>query len=248
MSATPSVSVIVVCKNPGARLHEALESVWSQQNVATEIVVVDGASTDGTREWLEGRRARLAALISEPDAGIYEAMNKGLAVARGEWVYFLGADDRLVGDTVLSEVMNWARKTESGVVAGEIAYDDGRIYRLRSRWNPAARNFLHHQSALYRRSLFEENGPFDASLRIMADYDFNLRLWKGRVRFKPIPLRIAACTAGGLSDSATWPVYREQVVVRHRYFPGWRCWWYDALSIVRYLQKRAGRALLARHG
>jgi glycosyltransferase involved in cell wall biosynthesis len=245
-AAPPSVSVILVCKNPGPRLPHALKSVWAQLHVATEVIVIDGASTDGSREWLESQRARLAALISEPDGGIYEAMNKGLALAHGEWVIFLGADDRLVGDMVLSETLNWVKKTEAGVAAGEAAYDDGRIYRLSSRVNPIARNFVHHQAAFYRRTLFEENGNFDTSLAVTADYDFNLRLWKNRVRFKPLKIRIAACGIAGTSDGGDWRVYREEITVRHRYFPAWRCWLWDALSVVRYVRKKIVRSF-ARH-
>src|SRR4051812_37303583 len=77
MSAAPSLSIIVACKNPGARLHAALASVWEQKHVQPELIVIDGASTDGTREWLESHRARCATLISAADAGVYDAMNKG---------------------------------------------------------------------------------------------------------------------------------------------------------------------------
>lgn len=241
-TAAPPLSVILVCKNPGSRLAAALESVWSQQRVAPEIIVIDGASTDGTAAWLEAHRHRIATLVSEPDEGVYAAMNKGLALAHGDWVLFLGADDRLVGDMILSEVLNWARKTEAGVVAGEAAYDDGRIYRLRARVNPLIRNFVHHQSAFYRRTLFTESGDFDTSLAIQADYELNVRLWKNHVRFKPIPLRIAACATHGLSDNGAWRVYREEITVRHRYAAAWRCWLWDFLSLMRFLRKKVVRA------
>lgn len=238
----PSLSVILVCKNPGPHLPAALASVWAQRWITPELIVIDGGSTDGTREWLEVRRPQLATLISEPDRGVYDAMNKGLAAAHGDWVMFLGADDRLVGDMVLSEVSNWLRRTEAGVVAGEVAYDDGRLYRFRQRTNPLARNFVHHQAAFYRRALFAENGDFETSLRVMGDYEFNARLWKARVRFKPIPLRIAACAPGGLSDSGRWIGYREEILVRHRYFPAWRCWLWDVLSLARYVRKKIVRS------
>jgi glycosyltransferase involved in cell wall biosynthesis len=242
MSAAPTISVIVVCLNPGSRLAAALESVWAQRHVAAELIVVDGGSNDGTAAWLERHRDRIATLIAGPDGGVYDAMNRGVAAARGEWVYFLGADDRLAGDMVLSETVNWMRKTEAGVVAGEAAFDDGRIYKMSAHVNALARNFVHHQSAFYRRALFGENGPFDTSLAIMADYEFNVRLWKNRVRFKPIPLRVAACGVGGLSDAGGWRGYREEIAVRHRYYPALRCLPWDALSVVRYLRKKVVRS------
>jgi len=242
-TAPPFISVIVVCKNPGTRLADALGSVWAQQDVALELVVVDGASGDGTAAWLAAHRDRIATLIGEPDAGVYEAMNKGVAAAQGEWVLFLGADDRLVGRGVLCEAAKWLARTSSGVAAGEIAYDDGRIYKLARRVNPLARNFVHHQAAFYRRTLFAEHAGFDPSLTIAADYDFNVRLWKAHVRFKPFPLRIAACHPGGLSDAGRWPVYGEEIRVRHRHYPAWRCWFWDGLSVARYLRKKLVRAL-----
>ena len=245
-TAAPVLSVILVCKNPGPRLHAALASVWEQHQIHPEIIVIDGASTDGSREWLTSQRARLATLISEPDAGHYHAMNRGVALATGEWLLFLGADDRLVGDMVLSESLNWMNKTEAGVAVGEIAYHDGRIYRLRSDVNPCARNFVHHQGTFYRRSLFAENDAFDTSLAVMADYEFNVRLWKNRVRFKPIPLRIAACGTGGVSDSGSWRSYREEITVRHRYFSFGRCLLWDALTVVRYVRKKIARSF-SRH-
>ena len=246
MSAAPALSVVLVCKNPGPRLQAALASVWAQLHVHPEIIVIDGGSTDGSREWLTAQRARLATLVSEPDAGLYHAMNRGVALATGEWILFLGADDRLVGDLVLSESLNWMKKTEAGVAAGEVAYDDGRIYKLRSNVNPCARNFVHHQGTFYRRSLFAENDAFDTSLAVMADYEFNVRLWKNRVRFKPIPLRIAACGTGGLRDSGRWRGYRAEIAVRHRYFSFGRCLGWDALSVVRYVRKKIVRSF-ARH-
>ncbi len=239
----PSFSVIIACKNPGPRLQAALGSVWEQKGTEPELIVIDGGSTDGTREWLATQRPRLAALVSEPDRGVYDAMNKGLALAHGEWVLFLGADDRLVGELVLSEVLNWSKRTEAGVVVGEAAYNDGRIYKLRSQVNPLPRNFVHHQAAFYRRSLFAESGDFEVSLAIMGDYELNLRLWKNHVRFKPITLRVSACGTKGLSDSGHWLGYAEEIRVRHRYFKPWRCWFWDALSVARFLRKKLLRSL-----
>jgi putative colanic acid biosynthesis glycosyltransferase len=238
MTASPSLSIIVVCQNPGSQLAHALESVWAQHWATPDIVIVDLGSKDGTREWLETQRARLAVLQLESEMEIAEGMNQAVAAAQGEWIHFLGADDRLVGDMVLSEVLNWTRKTEAGVVAGEAAYDDGRLFRLRSHVNPLFRNFVHHPSAFYRRSLFAENGGFDVSLRTQADYDFNLRLWKSRVRFKPIPLRIAACRSRPESTANAWRRHREEIAVRHRFFPAWRCWLWDVLTIGRFLLGR----------
>lgn len=246
MSVAPSLSVIVACKNPGERLHAALASVWMQRRVDVELIVIDGASRDGTREWLTAQRSRIATLVSEPDPGLYTAMNKGIAAAHGEWIYFLGADDRFASDTVLSETIAWTRTTQAGVVAGDAAFEDGRVYRLPARVNPIARNFVHHQAAFYQRTLFAEHGNFDPTLRVMADYEFNVRIWKSRVGFATIPLRVATCGVGGVSDGGSWRGYREEITVRHRYFAAWRCWFWDVGSGVRFARKKIVRSI-ARH-
>ncbi|PTX95557.1 glycosyltransferase family 2 protein [Opitutus sp. ER46] len=232
------LSIIVPCLNPGPRLQAALASVWAQREPAVELIVIDGGSTDGSLAWLRAHRDRISVLMSEPDGGIYEAMNKGVAAATREWVLFLGADDRLLGETVLGEAMALAERAGAGVMVGEAVYDDGRVYRLRPKANPLARNFVHHQGAFYRRELFAEHGGFDRTLAIAADYEFNLRLWQAGVRFVPLALRIAACGSRGASDSGRWRVYREEIAVRHRYFPAPRCWPWDAASVVRFLRKQ----------
>jgi glycosyltransferase involved in cell wall biosynthesis len=237
-ASAPLLSVIIVCRNPGPRLPAALASVWDQPPADCETIVVDGASTDGTGAWLDTHRGRLGRLISEPDGGIYDAMNKGLAVARGEWILFLGADDRLQ-DNVLSQIIPALQQATAEVVVGEIAYDDGRVYRLGAARTAVRRNFVHHQAAFYRRALFATHGQFRTTLRIMADYDFNLRLvWAG-VRFQDSPFRVATCGSGGRSDRGDWFGYREEIAVRHAHFPAWRCWVWDLFAVLRYLRKRS---------
>ncbi len=238
----PLVSVIIVCRNPGPALRTALGSVWQQQDTGHEVVVVDGASTDGTREWLAEQSGRLGAWVSEPDGGVYDAMNKALRLARGDWVLFLGADDRLADARVLSDASPNLHPSEAGVVVGEATYDDGRVYPPGGAHTAVRRNFVHHQAAFYRRALFTTHGGFDPKLPTRADYELNLRLLQAGVRFQTMPRRIAICGSGGLSDNGRWSGYREEISVRHRHFPAWRCWLWDAGSGVRYLRKKIVRS------
>ena len=240
--STPLVSVILVCRNPGPRVRAALESVRAQTGPEGEIIVIDGASTDGTREWLETERPRLGALVSESDRGVYEAMNKGVAAARGDWLLFLGADDRLAAGA-LAALTPVLRSTDAGVVVGEAVYEDGRGYRLGAPAAAVRRNFVHHQAACYRRTLFAAHGGFAAALKMQADYDFNLRLRQAGVRFESLPVRVADCGRGGLSDAGSWTNYREEIAVRHRHFPAWQCWLWDLGSVARFLRKQLVRVL-----
>lgn len=239
-ASLPSISVIVVCRNPGPLLHAALESIWSQ-SYPPEIIVIDGASTDGTHEWLEARRDRIATFISEPDAGIYEAMNKGIEAATADWVIFLGSDDHFASSSVLDDVANHLAKTSAAVVVGEARFDDGRLYPFRGSQAAIRRNFIHHQATFYRRPLFQRHGGFDTSLRIQSDYEHNLRLLLSGETFVPLPVRIAHCASGGLSDSGHWANYREEITVRHRHYPLWRSWIWDIFSVFRFVRKKVLR-------
>jgi glycosyltransferase involved in cell wall biosynthesis len=237
----PPISIILVCKNPGPRLAEALESFLSQRDLSPELIVIDGASTDGTVAWLEQHRARLAHFSSAPDTGVYDAMNRAVALARGEWILFLGADDCLTAPEVLALAAILLARTPADIAAGEAAYTDGRIYTFDPDANPCARNFIHHQAAFYRRALFAAHGAFDPSYTLLADYEFNLRLHRAGARFASLPLRLAICGIGGLSDAGNWRTYREEIAIRHRYFPLARSALWDALSVVRFIRKKIVR-------
>lgn len=241
-TATPLISVLIVSKNPGPRLPVALASVWSQRDVTPEIIVVDGASTDGTVAWLEAHRPQLTHVTSAPDAGVYDAMNRAISAARGEWLIFLGADDRLATPEVLALAAILLARTAADVAAGEAIYTDGRSYRFNSRANPRARNFVHHQATFYRRTLFPKHGRFDLSFTLLADYEFNLRLLRAGCRFEPLPLCVATCGTRGLSDSGHWRGYAEEIRARHRHYPAWHCWPWDGLSVVRYVRKKIVRS------
>jgi glycosyltransferase involved in cell wall biosynthesis len=238
MTGTPTFSVIVATRNPGECLRTALASVWAQRDADCELIVVDGGSTDGTLPWLESQRTRISTLITEPDRGVYDAMNKGVARARGEWVYFLGADDRLVDEHVLTRVAACSEANSADVIAGEARYTDGRRYRFEPAAPHVARNFIHHQAAFYRRGVFVRYGGFDASLAIAADYEFNLRLAQQGARFFATPVLVAICAAGGLSDGGRWRVYREEMAVRHRYFSTLRALPWDFGSLARFARKK----------
>jgi putative colanic acid biosynthesis glycosyltransferase len=225
-----------------------LESIWNQRDSSVELIVIDGGSTDGSQEWLNRQNSRIATLISEPDSGVYDAMNKGIALARGQWLLFLGSDDRLATDHVLGDVLGKLAGIKPGVVAGTASYVDGRVYSLRPKIQPLRRNFVHHQAAFYHHSLFKTHERYDRSLAVMADYDFNLRLWTRGIPFTPLPLHIAVCGTGGLSDRGGWRGYREEIIVRHRYFSAVRCVLWDTFSILRYLRKQAVCRLSRSHG
>lgn len=236
MSPPPACSLIVVSRDRGDRLAATLAAGHAQVRATAEVIVVAGGPAGGGG-------AAAGDVVTVPGGTEAACRNAGLARSRGEWVHFLHAGDRLAGDGVVAEVLAWARRTEAGVVVGETAADDGRIERLSARVNALAGDFLPVAGAFYRRSLFEENGPFDDTLLAASAYEFHLRLWKGRVRFKPLPLRVAACAVRP-PPAGPWRVWQEEAAVRRRYFPAHRALPWTALGLLRALgcQLRPTRA------
>ena len=198
----PLFSLILPTFNARELLQISLDSVWAQTETDCEIWVIDGASTDGTRELLESYGARVR-WISETDGGVYDAMNKGIARARGEWLYFLGAGDRLRPDA-LREIAPVARELSNAgaaLIYGDVwLCDESRRFggpfppaRLRS-WNPS------HQAIFYRKSVFEKLGFYDLSYPTAADYAFNLACWGDVAVVKRyVPVVIADYQGGGIS-------------------------------------------------
>jgi glycosyltransferase involved in cell wall biosynthesis len=176
------ISVVTVCRNAASTIGEALESFFRQSHPDKELVVVDGASSDGTLAVIHSFEREGLTLISEPDAGIYDAMNKGLGAFGGDAVGFLNADDRFHDPNALAAVA--AALETADVCYGDLDYIDGVLRdRVVRRWRstPWRRGgFRHgwmpaHPTFYCRRRVADEVGPFDLSYPLAADYDFMLR-------------------------------------------------------------------------
>ena len=208
MSA-PRISVIVAVYNAVDTLPQCIESVARQTYPDKELIIVDGASNDGSREVLESHDGQIDYWISEPDKGVYNAWNKGLARASGDWICFLGADDYFWEDTVLTRL---ARALSEVPLSIRLAYGqvmlidnkDEPMFAVGDPWEKARARFfkgacLPHQGVMHRRSLFEQGG-FDESFPIGGDYEIMFRELKAaRAVFLP-DIIVAAMRQGGLSS------------------------------------------------
>jgi glycosyltransferase involved in cell wall biosynthesis len=178
----PSVSVIVAALNSAATLGDCIDSVAGQQRVATELIVIDGGSSDGSKEVLEAKNASIAYWESEPDRGVYHAWNKALRRATGTWVCFLGADDRLAEATTLKTLVEAGKRQKADLVCSRVRYEasekDGDLV-IGQPWNwSKMTSFMcvAHPGLLHRRTVFERFGEFPEEYRIAGDYEFLLRL------------------------------------------------------------------------
>ena len=204
------ISVITAVHNNCETISAALDSVLGQSGVDIELVVIDGGSTDGTLEVLRSYADRLHVLVSEPDQGIYDALNKGIRRASGEVVGFLHSDDLFADSDVLSRIAAAFADPGVGAVYGDLLYvrkdnpDQVVRYwrsgefsgrRLGWGWMPP------HPTLYVRRRVYERHGLFDTSFRIAADYDFILRaLSQNRVGVRYIPKVLVKMRVGGASN------------------------------------------------
>ena len=204
------ISVITAVFNAKDTIADAIESVLSQDFADVELVVIDGASTDGTRELLDSYRDRIDVFVSEPDKGIYEALNKGVRHATGDVVGFLHADDLFENSKVLSRIAEAFSDGKIGAAYGDLVYVSkyapNKVIRywksgaysetsLKHGWMPP------HPTFYTRRSVYQEHGGFDTSFRIAADYDCMLRfIGQHKVKCAYLPQTIVRMRVGGESN------------------------------------------------
>jgi glycosyltransferase involved in cell wall biosynthesis len=201
------ISVITVCKNAVGTIEKTLLSMYGQTYQNIENIVIDAVSTDGTLEILEKYKDKISVLVSEPDGGIYDAMNKGIKLATGDIIYFLNATDSLYDETIFETVVKefeahsdlrilWGKVqfTEESEDTSFLLYDDINFKSDFLYKNPC------HQVVFYKKDVFDEYGEYDKKYPIYADYDFNMRmLVVNNVRCKYIPKFLARFELGGIS-------------------------------------------------
>lgn len=205
------MTVITVTRNSATTLPDALRSVAVQSLPCVEHIVIDGASSDATTEVIDLHGAHVAKFLSEPDCGIYDAMNKGLGLATGDVVGFLNADDRYANPGVLERVATLMSEEGLDVLFGDVVFFRGddtqsivRRYRsdrfhprrLAWGWMPA------HPAFFMRREIYQRIGPFRTDYRIAGDFEMMTRIFQGNSRrFRHIPEILVMMRSGGVSNA-----------------------------------------------
>jgi len=210
----PSVSVIIAVFNRAATLQSCLDSIFEQTAQSLETIVCDGGSSDGSREILEAHRTRLTYWQSQPDRGVPHAWNTALTHATGEWVCFLGADDRFAKRDTVATLLDAVRDPAINYVSGQaiLVDDHGRVRRIvGTRWDwERMKHYQHiaHPGSLHRSDLFVRYGNFDESYPIAFDYDFLLRVGRDiRAAFVAEPVTLMGMS--GQSNTQAWRAFRE---------------------------------------
>lgn len=191
----PLVSIISVLYRDCSALIPLMESIFSHATEETEIIVVDGGSADGTVELLQNWNSKIDYWLSEKDTGIYDAMNKGIAAATGEYILHLNAGDSLV-QIPTAELLE-CKQQEIDVACFNVLIDGKTLYRPRCGFILRIDNSWHHQGTFYRR----RNHPgYDTGYRVFSDFDVNQRLYLGGCTVRLFSGTVSGFSTGGASS------------------------------------------------
>lgn len=177
ISDAPLVSVICAVFNGGATIEKSVKSIINQTYPNIEYIIIDGVSTDNTLDIIRKYENEIAHFSSERDKGIYDAMNKGIKVAKGEWLFFLGCDDYIVDDNVFMSIFTNSNLVKNNdVIYGDVIFQhaqckfDGKYDEQKMMWQNIC-----HQSIFYHQSIFDRFGKFRLEYPMLADWEFNIR-------------------------------------------------------------------------
>lgn len=211
---TPLISIIIVVFNGEKTLKKAINSVKQQSFHNYELIIVDGQSTDNTLQIIKEKGDGDLRWISEPDKGIYDAMNKGIDLAKGEWIYFLGCDDELYNENVLQHVSESLINSPVKLIYGDVLLIPGeKQYDGVFSFEKLLKKNISHQSIFYNKSIFEVVGKFNLAYQTHADWDLNIRCFKeASIYSQYINSVIARFAFGGLSTHHDKYFLRESLL------------------------------------
>ena len=206
----PYFSIIIPTYNSAVTIQRCLSSITHQTFKAFEILIIDGGSTDTTFQLIDQvKNSNPIKWFSESDEGIYDAMNKGVKKAKGEYLYFLGSDDTFYTNNVLALIADTLAKTDAKILYGNVLINgsnkwvkDGTVHAGEFDLKRILSNNICHQSIFYHNTLFKKLGGYNIKYNVFADYDFNLRCF-AKYTFYYIDAIIANFSVGGASSQLT---------------------------------------------
>lgn len=221
----PKFSIITICYNEAKSIRATCDSICTQSCRDYEWIVIDGGSTDGTLLILKEYEGSIDCLVSEQDSGIYNAMNKGAALATGDYLIFMNGGDSFANADVLDAV---AECPSGDIIVGQLKFageSDVRTFPLQLPPGYLLRHMLPHQATFFHRAIFGRFGSYDESFEIAGDYEFFVRMIeKNKASYRYIPKILAVFAGGGMSSSSHQRALRkrENHRVRWKYFIRYR--------------------------
>ena len=219
----PKLSVITIVYNNVKDIERTMLSVLNQSYPNIEYILIDGASTDGTKEVITKYQDKLAKFLSEPDKGIYDAMNKGLALASGDYVLFMNSGDEIYAYETVSDVFDTAASAD--IYYGETEMFNEQWQSLGQRRHCAPENFnwksfkygmsISHQAIYIKRSIA---GPFDLQYKYSADIDWIIRAAKNASSIVNTHIYVAKYLVGGISKKKHLASLQERFKIFSKYY------------------------------
>jgi glycosyltransferase involved in cell wall biosynthesis len=212
----PVISIITICKNSANTIGATIKSILDQQIARLEYIIVDGSSTDGTFEIVKSFGTKIDICISEPDNGISDAFNKGIALASGEIIGIINSDDALLPGTLQKVIDFFSLNTNIEVMHGDVLFYDGDQFLKKIRpparwwlpWRMGAFNI--HPATFVKREVYAKHGKFDTTYRFAMDDDLFCRWLNAAVRVAYLPEPLVKVQAGGLSGRYAFSVFGEK--------------------------------------
>ena len=228
---TKNLSIITICYNNKDEIARTCESIIKQTWQDFEWLVIDGGSTDGTLDILQKYRHRINILISEPDTGIYNAMNKGIKLAHGERLNFMNGGDNFASDDALERVFKDKTYT-SDILYGNMNFiRPEKSIRVNQFPIKLSKNFFYHscishQASFIKKDLFEKYGLYDESYRIVADWEKWLLFLQSGCKFQHIDVTVTDFYSGGISSKMSEKHLQERKKVFQKYYVQTDCTYY----------------------
>lgn len=199
------ISVIIATHNAATTLEQAITSVVNQSYPNKELIIIDGGSSDNTLNIIKQYSSSISYYVSEKDKGIYDALNKGIDAATGEWLYFLGADDMLMNEDVFGKVFNEEKSAHPDFIYGNTRLrSNNKIIGGARTYHELIRRNISHQAVFYNKNIFTSIGRYDTKYKILADYDLNLKVFKDeKIKKKYIDMDICLFNDKGGASNIT---------------------------------------------
>ena len=216
----PKISIVTVCFNAVDTIEETILSVINQTYPNIEYIIIDGKSTDGTLDVINNYRDKFAYFISEPDNGIYDAMNKSLDIASGDFLLFLGADDVLYSHNTIEIVARNCLSRNCVYYGNVIFKPSGKIYKGKFNNIKWAIINICHQAIFYPKEIYN-NYKYKLKYKVYADYEYNLRLLSNRIVFRYLDVIVTIYDSSGFSSKTDDIAFEEDRLKLVKNAVGW---------------------------